>query len=279
VTARILTCTTAEYMADPCETPSLSASIAKRIIHQSPLHAWQYHPRLGGTRSNATAEQDTGTLLHALLLNQPMEGFAIAPFSDFRKNIAKEWRDAAESMGKIVVKEDEFAEAKRLADSIRHQCSERGIEFSGESEVKVEWTESTSDGPVLCRGMMDRLLPKRILDLKSCARADLQSCAQAVVRYGYDIQGAAYRSASKALLGVSRPFVLVFFEKEPPYAVTPVTLNGQFENLGEVKWERACRTWARCLRENVWPGYVSEVTPIEAPPWALMDVYPAGGES
>ena len=35
-----------QYHADPCVTASLSSSIAKILIEQSPMHAWMAHPRL-----------------------------------------------------------------------------------------------------------------------------------------------------------------------------------------------------------------------------------------
>ena len=34
------------YHADPADAPSLSASIAKILIAETPLHAWTAHPKL-----------------------------------------------------------------------------------------------------------------------------------------------------------------------------------------------------------------------------------------
>jgi len=35
-----------EYHADPCPVPSLSSTLARTLLNQSPLHAWTKHPRL-----------------------------------------------------------------------------------------------------------------------------------------------------------------------------------------------------------------------------------------
>src|SRR5262245_50563917 len=59
----------AEYLADPCPAPSLSASIAHILLSQSPRHAWEAHPRLNPHYEPEEAEAfDLGTAAHAYLL-------------------------------------------------------------------------------------------------------------------------------------------------------------------------------------------------------------------
>ena len=40
----IFTIPAADYHADPCEVPSLSASIASLLVNRSPFHAWSAIP-------------------------------------------------------------------------------------------------------------------------------------------------------------------------------------------------------------------------------------------
>ena len=66
--AQLLEMTADDYHADKIgDVPTLSASIAQRLVTRSPLHAWTHHPRLGGaTRKNAkapTKEMDRGTIV------------------------------------------------------------------------------------------------------------------------------------------------------------------------------------------------------------------------
>lgn len=274
--ARILPCTTAQYHADPCATPSLSASIARVLVAKSPLHAWQAHPRLGGGGDSAASKaMDEGSLLHALILDQPLDAFAVLDFDDFRKGAAREAREGAEALGQIVVLKRDFDKAAETARILKDRLGDLGIAFTGSSEVKVEWEEQIDGVSVLCRGMMDHVIGRTILDLKTTRSGDLKSIARSVYDYGYDIQGAAYRSA----LGKLHPefrgktsFVLAFVETVEPFAVTPVELDGQFEHLGQVRWETAVRKWARCLKTNTWPGYVDGLTAVEPPPWAMSEV-------
>jgi hypothetical protein len=283
VTARVLDITTAEYLADPCPTPSLSNSIACELIQRSPLHAWQRHPKLGGkdAKRETTAELNLGTLIHALVLGKGSEQLAVLDVKDFRTNVAKDLRDQALADGKTVIKLSEYLEAKVIAQKLVDNLAGYGIVLDGESETKMLWDEPTAEGElVLCRGMLDHWkmdaasMGATIYDVKTIRSADLKTIQRHILEYGYDIQEAVYRSAMGHLSPESLgriDFVFLFMETEPPYAVTPVQLDGEYRRLGEVKWERAVRVWARCLATNTWPSYVDQITPVSAPPWALQD--------
>lgn len=278
--ARILDVTTAAYHRDPCEVPSLSSSMAKVLIDQSPLHAFEAHPRFGNNGVEGSKAMDEGDLLHAILLLQDLSSFVVLPFDSFRTKAAQAARDEAEAAGKLVLLEAAFDKVTKVAETAGKRMTEMGIVLDGVSEMKVEWTEVDGPERVLCRGMMDHVRPVQadrsttVYDLKSTRSGDLRSIAKHIIDYGYDIQGAAYKSA----IGKLRPeslgrvdVVVVFIESFAPYAVTPVRFSGELRGLGEMKWERACRTWAECLRTRRWPGYVDAITVVEPPMWALLE--------
>lgn len=273
--ARILDVTTKQYHADPCETPSLSSSIAKELNAKSPLHAWQMHPRLGGGKHESSDALVLGTLMHSLILEGHADGFVVLNVQNFKTKAAQDLRDGVIADGLIPIQESVFVENKKIATKIKDRITDLGISLNGRSELKVEWTEQIgNEDPILCRGMMDHVTDATIWDLKTTRRGDLKSISRAIVDFGYDIQGAAYSSALSKLHPefVGRTdFVLIFAEMDPPFAVTPVRFDGQLRQLGEVKWEHACLRWAQCLCTNKWPGYVDQITPIEAPPWALLE--------
>ena len=59
----------ANYHADPCPAPSLSSSIARKLLGYSPLHAAHEHPRLNPAFVEVHDEKwDRGTVAHAYLL-------------------------------------------------------------------------------------------------------------------------------------------------------------------------------------------------------------------
>jgi hypothetical protein len=279
MTARFLEVTVEQYHADPCEQPSLSSSIAHELIDRSPLHAWQIHPKLGGHRREASASMTDGTLIHALLLGQGEERIAVLDVPDFRTNAAKDARDKALAEGKCVVKKSDYDAALVVVDVLRERIAAQGIKLDGSSEEKIEWTQQTDEGAILCRGMLDHLKLQQgrnpratIYDVKTCRSAALPAVQRHLLDYGCDIQEAAYRAGiSKVVPEVTGrvEFVFLFCEIELPCDVTPVTLDGRFRHMGEAKWDRACWMWAHCLSSGKWPGYVSQITQVEPPPWAL----------
>ena len=68
------------YHADPCEQPSLSASMAKVIWNQSMAHAHAYHPRLGnaGPAKESTKAMRSGSILHWLATGRDKPPIVIA---------------------------------------------------------------------------------------------------------------------------------------------------------------------------------------------------------
>lgn len=286
MTARILPrLASADYHRDPCERPSLSASCANTLLSKSPFHAWLQHPRLGGVSRDATDAMDAGSLLHALLL-EGGAGVEMIESDDYRTNAAKAARDAARAAHRVPVLARDYAAACALADDVGAQLQALGFDLAtGESEVSVEWTETTDDGTdVLCRGRMDHLWLDRglILDLKTCQSADRRSVTKSVTSWGYDVQRAAYVSALRQLradLAESNydPFHFVFIEQLPAASkqraiVQPVQLDATFCQVGESRWQRAVNTWATCLATNEWPKYAARgnAMVIEAPVWMMI---------
>src|SRR5712675_710479 len=91
------------YQTDCCDAPSLSSSIAKILVNDTPLHAWMAHPKLNPAFEREEKEIfDLGTVAHALLL----QGEHIAEIigaPDWRTKDAQMLRDDARSRGKIPI--------------------------------------------------------------------------------------------------------------------------------------------------------------------------------
>jgi hypothetical protein len=276
VTAHLLTVTDAAYFADPCSVPSLSQSIANILISQSPMHAYAAHPKLGNIPRKPTDATDEGTLLHALLLGKGMEKIDIIDHDDYRTNKAKEARDNALAQGLIPIKRKDFDGIQSALTQIQANIKAAGVSLVGMNEVAFEWEESGADGPVICRGKMDVVRPElgEIIEVKKTRNANPESLRRHFTEYGYQIQHAAYVSCIKKLvpeLAGRVRFQLVFIELDPPYAVTIAEPSGAMRELGQRQWDRAVRTWERCLKTNVWPGYGGQVVRLEPMPWMLSE--------
>ncbi len=276
--ARILECTAEEYFADPCETPSLSQSIARTLVTRSPLHAWTEHPKLGGIRREPTDATKDGDVIHALVLDEGHEQIVVVRgFDDFRTKAAREARDEAIAAGRTPVLEHKYESLESAARVLRQNIRAFGIDLCGQSEVAIEWVEDGNLGDVLCRGKMDHMVlsPEAgaIYDVKKIRSADRRTCERSAAEYGYDIQHAAYISAVERLrpdLAGRVDYVMLFMELEPPYAVVPARPSGTLRELGDRRWARAVATWEDCLARNYWPSYTKAPIELDAPAWALM---------
>ena len=273
--ARILAVSPAEYHADPCETPSLSASIAKMLIEKSPKHAWLAHPKLGAHSFESTQAMDDGSVIHKLILGKGVDIVEVDA-EDFKTKAAREIRDAAKDAGKIPVLVSRMDELRVAADAIKAQLVDFGIELSGQSELAATWTEEAgmSGEYIQCRCMFDHVILNRasVFDVKKIVSADPETIARQMYSLGYDVQWAAYTGAVRALKPehVGREqFTFIFCEIEPPYSVTPVRPDGQFRQIGTARWERAKELWHRCLKTGKWPGYTESILSVSPPGWAI----------
>lgn len=279
--ARILDCTPEEYHKDPCETPSLSASTAHVLISQSPLHAWTRHPKYGqlGEDEELEAEDDdseaksNGTLVHRLLLGKGAD-LAVIEADNFRTKLAREARDEAKAAGKLPILVARLDELTSVVTILRARCQDLGYEFTGQSEIPVQWYERGLEGPVLCRSMIDHahIDDGVSYDVKTIRSANPEHIARTFIEHGYHIQDHCYTRAHEQLrpaLTGRVDMTFLFMEIEPPYAVVPVVPDGAIQEIGKQHWQRAVSVWQQCLAKNEWPSYCTSRITIEAPPWAV----------
>jgi len=271
-----------QYHADPCAMPSLSSTIAHKLVSKSPAHAYLAHPRLGGKPQEPTAAMDEGSLLHEIILrgvDSVQDRLVIVAADDWRTKAAREKRDDARAAGKQPVLEKNLMPALSACVEILARFQDLGIVLSGVSEVAAFWQEHASDGTLVqCRGMFDHLLRADgvIYDLKKSRSAHPKALRKHVEGYGYHLQAEAYRRALERIeprLAGKVQFRWLFVEAEAPYGVTIAEPAGSMRRLGEACWSQAVDAWAHCLATNDWPAYPREVQRLEASPWALEGAF------
>jgi hypothetical protein len=269
--------TATQYYADDTAifgaVPTLTQSIAKLLLNESPLHAWRAHPRLGGLPSAPPSEEMVrGTVIGALLLNQPLDDIAVIEFPDYRSKAAQRLKAAALAGGQTPLLTARFAQYHSIAERVRPELVARfGID-RGHREITMAWEETTSSGAkVPCRARIDHCDEYVIHDLKTVSNANPRFIERTYLNTGYDVQAAAYLSGYEKcrpdLAGRVR-FVNPFIEIEDPHHVIEVKPSSSMLALGAAKWRRAVEIWHRCLTRNYWPGYDSSMF-VAAPNWAL----------
>jgi hypothetical protein len=248
---------------------AFSSSAAKTLIARSAAHA------RAGFRKTPTYAMERGDVIHRLLLGKGKDFVAIE-HGDYKTKAAQTKRDEARASGLVPILAHQLESACIAAESIRVQLADRGIVFDGLSEQAATWTEHTEFGDVQCKALFDHVWPATglALDIKTTENAAPSAVERTAENLGYGIQHAAYTRALAALdpnlVGrVGLAFVFCETEDEP-YAVNICEPDGVFRELGERRWLRAVREWARCTRDNHWPTYGASVNQLTAPSWALI---------
>lgn len=272
-----------EYHADPCEAPSLSASLAHLLVNTTPLHAWCAHPRLNpGFQREEKHEFDLGNVAHLLILEGTSERVRVIEADSWRKKETQEQRDEARAEGFIPLLEKDYERVDAAVSAIRTQLMARSdsppLFSAGKPEQTLVWEERG----VWCRARLDWLHDDHsaIDDLKTTTRSanPIAWANRTAWSIGSDIQVAFYLRGMKHLTGKEPQFRYVLAETAPPFGISVVSLAPTALELGQAKVERALEKWRECLRTDNWPGYPPEIYYADAPAWAELQWLEQDGE-
>lgn len=263
----------AAYHADCCPEPSLSSSLARVLLTQSPGHAKIQHPRLNPAwEPDGDEKFDFGAAAHRIILGKGAD-LAVIDCDDWRTKAAREEREAARSDGRIPIKLADFERAILMAGEFARQTEAYPPLLweamnRGRSEAVIAW----QDRGIWCRAMVDKLFidgdSAVLIDLKSTqASADPYKVSRRVFDIGYDIQAMFYRRG----LDTVRPDIrkvrslIISQETEPPFALSVAELSYEAQQLAEKKVLAALAIWERCITEGRWPLYQPVITTVDAP--------------
>lgn len=267
--AQILDVPAEQYHADSFgDVPTLSRSIAHKLLAKTPLHAWYDHPRLNPKYiPKASGTLDNGSAAHALLFDGKKP--AIIEADSWRTNAAKDARDDARKAGKVPLLAKDAAVVQEMCDSISKQLDAYTPRpfTDGKAEQTIVWTEPNG---AVCRVRPDWLTHDftRIGDLKTTTNADPREWSRRRLwEDGLDIQHGLYRRGVRAVAGIDPEWEFVVVENTPPYALSVVSLDAEAIKLADQKVETAIARWQHCLETNEWPGWPERVCYAELPPW------------
>lgn len=271
----------AEYHADPCVEPSLSASIAAILCARSPRHAWTAHPRLNPNYVRKDdAKYDIGTAAHAVLLEgKPFDHVVhVVDADSWRTNAAKDERDRARAIGFIPLLTTVVDDVRNMVDMANSQLdaldTDRRPFAGGRAEQTLVWTDGVPGGPdITCRAMVDWLHDDRLVidDLKTTSTsANPYTWPRTAFNIGADVQTAFHLRGLAAVSDpspVAREMRYIVIETEPPHALSVMSFTPAALAVGHAKTMYAIRRWSECLASDVWPGYPNRVTYVDPPAW------------
>lgn len=267
----ILRITAEAYHADPCPQPSLSSSVARILLDQSPLHAWTACARLNPDYEPTDSKVfDFGRAAHRAVLGAGSDFIEIpsdllATNGAASTKAAKDFVEQARADGLTPLKADDVAKIDAMRAKIAERLAANQIELDpAQSEVVAV---AQIDG-IWCRAMIDNAPsdPRTpIYDFKTTTDASPEATMRAVMNYGYDIQAAHYLATWKAATGEDRVFRFIFQEKTAPYEVSVIEVGHDSMTMAGKKIARARAMWRNCLEADDWPGYPAGVHRIELP--------------
>lgn len=250
----------AKYHQDPCVVPSLSASIANILLRESPRKAWFSHPRLNPSfAEKEDSKFDIGTAAHALLL-EGVNGIEVCEFDDWRKNDARQKRDAARAEGKIPLLTKHHADVVAMVEEATAFIAKSEIaEFWGGAESEV--TAISEERGVWLRSRFDRVTQNRrfIFDYKSTEDASPEAFSRQIVRMGYHIQDAFYRRQARNLGAIGPRFVFLVQSCNAPYECHLSGCDESLQEIADAEVERAIQLWRECMQKKSWPSYETRI--------------------
>lgn len=264
----------ADYHADPAVAPSLSSSVLKILLNQSPAHARVAHPRLNPDFEVTNDKKfDLGTVAHELLL-EGETAIRVVEADDWRTAAAKEERDLAYADGLTPLLAKDWARVEAMAQAATRQLEMFDLNpmplASGKPEQVLLWEE---DG-VWCRARYDWLHDNlsAVDDLKTTAvSANPAAWSKTMLGMGAELQAAFYLRGLRKALGAEAAWRFIVQENYPPYALSVVELSPDLLAHAGAKVDRAIDLWRRCLADNHWPSYSRELGVIELPGWIMSE--------
>jgi hypothetical protein len=264
----------AVYHADPCQSPSLSSSLARKLLRESPAHAFASSPRLDLECVPEVKEAyDLGTAAHTAVLSAG-ESIRVIAFDDWRSKDARQQRDEARAEGYTPLLEKDAAKVLEMAAKVKAALRRMGLGEVFSDPSRAEAVAIAEVEGAQCRAMADYVgADGWLYDLKTTTSAHYDAVTRTVESFGYHIQAAHYldtfRAAGMALKGMR----FVFVEKTRPHCVSVVALDEAFVDIGRSQTAAARRTWRRCLATGEWPDYAHPgIVEISPPIWMASQV-------
>lgn len=264
----------AVYHADPCPTPSLSSSIAKKLVHETPLHAWTAHPRLNPYHEPQHKDAfDLGSTAHMRLLGKGAE-VVVVDAEDWRTKAAREARDTARAEGKTPILRKDSDRVDAMVEAAHLQLTAIGVGDVFSRAIDREVTFIAEVDGVLCRCRVDALGVERresgpvliAYDYKTTPKIPTpDELPKLLANLGYDIQDDHYTSVVTAATGLPCEMRFVVQEKSDPHLLAVTSLSPLWRQDAQRAGKRAREVWRRCLEENAWYGLPGDIIEVDAP--------------
>jgi exodeoxyribonuclease VIII len=89
----------------------------------------------------------------------------------------------------------------------------------------------------------------------------------------YHVRAAYYLDNCNLMNLDKSHYFFICVEKEPPYAVRCLQLNGDVIEFGRKVYSADLQTYRNCLETDTWPGWSQSYDEIALPSWQMKQIY------
>lgn len=242
-----------------------------------------------------------GSLVHQSILEPevPLPGFAIIPEQfpapadhaqvkskkvnvgdlvdwNWNAKYCQKWREKQEAEGLEVIAQKELDRLAGIILAVKGHDTAAQILARGHGEVSCFWYRETQFGRVLCKTRLDWVTDRRntaLADIKVVqeGKAETEEFTRLAIDRGYHLQAAANLEGWNrfARRNTKDKFVFIAVEREQPMSqfVNCVAVPENVLEAGRQAWRSAVETYARCVKENRWPGYGTGINTMILKRW------------
>lgn len=185
---------------------------------------------------------------------------------------AAEWdAEFTRQTGRYLLTQKQFDDIRAMRESVYAHPSAAELLENGVAEQTIVWIDE--DTGELCRCRPDWVHDECILvDIKTTEDASPLAVFFSMKKWRYHVQAAFYSDGFAAAHNLSepQPFVFIFVEKAPPYAVGVYVLDRDAMDRGRELYRRDLERLAEAKVSGCWDAYSTEIEMIELPRWAYQ---------
>lgn len=222
-----------------------------------------------------TGSQNVGTLTHADLLGEgDVSRFVVSPFENFKKQVARDWRDEQLNEGREIVTEEQLADVKACVESVRSKIGRLLDDDRGRSETYHQWQHADSGLDQRCMVDFHVVLSDKIIapELKTCADETPRGFRKACEDWDYPIQQVHYTAGLESTYGLPVEWMFVAVRNNWPYTCRVYQLDEFTLDKAREARDGRLRDLADCYASGDWsePGE-HEITTLRCRDYYLKE--------
>lgn len=242
-------------------------------MSKSPAH----YKQAVETPEESTRAFEFGTAFHMYLLepNIAQDHYEVVPKLDLRRKEDKlKYAEIIDS-GKEVLSEDDYNTIMAMVDSVNSNKYCRVL-LSGEKETSYYWDDELTGLRCKCRPdcRTDLKSASVIVDIKTTEDASTEGFLRSVIKYGYDLQVAQYKTGVEEIERKPHKFVFIAVEKNPPYVANILEADDLLYAKGYDDYRAYLGMVKECQTTGNWYGYTGSAgTPnmLGLPKWLAKE--------